>query len=459
MRGVAERVDGALKCALGSLRDAFEMFEVVETEEVQTATVTGRAVPVLKINPRFVAEHCPTPQSLAALLMHEALHVVLGHASRGGRTPPLDDVVEDAIINSILCRMRPEPEWTSLFTGLYSEADPVECFLRPAPGFDPPRSASLPAAFAARPRSRGASLHRSLYGRQGVPESDLRAYLAEKVKPGLLFLGGHGEAIDGTESGANGRDEGQARFGEDDVGSGRTIAREALASFGAEVEKTAARALPGWGGAVVERVVKTEAMPRRILADLIRRVGGNDVRTDGTSPLRDTGDLEVLGVLPAPDRRSVLWLGAGASPLLFRRRSLEPAHRRSGQSVHLYLDVSGSVESLLGRLYAAVRDVGELVGRDVHLFSTSLQDLSVRDLAKGACRTTGGTSIVPVTRHIRENGVRRAVIVTDGEVGIIGPADRETLEKTILGVALTSGRERDGDLARLATHVVVLPGL
>jgi hypothetical protein len=55
--------------------------------------------------------------------------------------------------------------------------------------------------------------------------------------------------------------------------------------------------------------------------------------------------------------------------------------------------------------------------------------------------------------------VRRAVIVTDGEVGIVGSADRETLGKTVLGVALTSGLERDGDLARLATHVVVLDGL
>ena len=55
--------------------------------------------------------------------------------------------------------------------------------------------------------------------------------------------------------------------------------------------------------------------------------------------------------------------------------------------------------------------------------------------------------------------MRRAVIVTDGQVGCIGAKDRETLGETILGVALTSERERDGDLARLARHVVVLPGL
>ena len=64
-----------------------------------------------------------------------------------------------------------------------------------------------------------------------------------------------------------------------------------------------------------------------------------------------------------------------------------------------------------------------------------------------------------VARHIREKGVRRAVIVTDGEVGPIGAKDRETLGETILGVALTSGRERAGDLAGLARYVVVLIGV
>lgn len=106
-----------------------------------------------------------------------------------------------------------------------------------------------------------------------------------------------------------------------------------------------------------------------------------------------------------------------------------------------------------------MRDVAHLVGQDVHIFSTNLQDVSVGDLAKGTCRTTGGTSIVPVAQHIRETGVRRAVIVTDGEVGISGARDRETLGETILGIALTGGREKDGDLARLARHVVVLPGM
>lgn len=103
--------------------------------------------------------------------------------------------------------------------------------------------------------------------------------------------------------------------------------------------------------------------------------------------------------------------------------------------------------------------MAKLIWRYVHLFSTDVVDVPIRDLAKSACQTTGGTSIVAVTRHIRQNGVRRAVIVTDGEVGCLGAGDEETLRETILGVALTNGRQTGGDLARLARHVVVLPGL
>lgn len=149
-----------------------------------------------------------------------------------------------------------------------------------------------------------------------------------------------------------------------------------------------------------------------------------------------------------------------------RVASLERLVRRIGgigprcrAVVHLYLDVSGSVESSLDALFAAVRSVALLVSPDVHLFSTDVVDVPIRDLAKGTCQTTGGTSIAPVARHIREKRVRRAVIVTDGQVGGIGARDRETFGEMILGVALTSEREKAGELAGLARHLVVLPGL
>lgn len=51
------------------------------------------------------------------------------------------------------------------------------------------------------------------------------------------------------------------------------------------------------------------------------------------------------------------------------------------------------------------------------------------------------------------------MIVTDGQVGPVGESDSRTLRETLLGLAPTSGRERDGELARLVRTVVVLPRL
>lgn len=148
-----------------------------------------------------------------------------------------------------------------------------------------------------------------------------------------------------------------------------------------------------------------ETAPPRDLASLVRWIGGTNPR-------------------PRRSRR-----GAGTARVAARDRR---------EAVHLYLDVSGSVEGLLDRLHT---------------------DAPVSDLAGGTCQSTGGTSLVPVVHHIREHGVRRAVIVTDGEVGSLNAADRETLRETALGVALTNPAARHGQLARLSRHVVVLPGL
>lgn len=454
MTPLGARLCEALRLAPASLREAFELFEVVETEEVATASVGGRVTPVVRVNPRFVAESCPTPEALATLLMHEALHVVLGHTARGGRTTLLDNVVWDSVVNAILSRMRAGPEWTELFTRSYSETDPVACFLRPAPGFAPPAAAPLPAALARKPRSRAASLYRSLYGKSGVPEADLRAHLAGKVPPDLPLLGGHGTRGADEEGSAGAEAEGGAESRDD--APARRIAREALGRFAEEAGRAAPGLLPGAGRTLLETTVNAGRARRQALAGLIRRIGGSGPRPDGTSSRRDTGDLEVLTVLPAPDRRSVLFRAAGATPLLFRRVAPEPRSRRAGERVHLYLDVSGSVVPILGALYAAVRGVRELLAPRVHLFSTALRDVTPEELARGVCFTTGGTSLAPVARHIRENGVRRAVIVTDGAVGRLGAAEREVLGRTELGVALTGDAARRGELASLARHVVVL---
>jgi hypothetical protein len=87
-------------------------------------------------------------------------------------------------------------------------------------------------------------------------------------------------------------------------------------------------------------------------------------------------------------------------------RSTSPQHRISvGEKVHVYIDVSGSMEIVLKALYGAVLDCQEFVHRTIHLFSTKVVDISLSELEAGKCHSTGGTDINCVAEHMARNHV------------------------------------------------------
>ena len=121
--------------------------------------------------------------------------------------------------------------------------------------------------------------------------------------------------------------------------------------------------------------------------------------------------------VPTFDRRSVVMRALGSVPLLYRHEVMGREWAPHGEKVHVYLDVSGSMDAVIASVYGAVLDSLEFVHDRIHLFSTEVKDISLRQLSHGACESTGGTSISCVAGHIREHRVRRAVILTDGYVG------------------------------------------
>ena len=138
------------------------------------------------------------------------------------------------------------------------------------------------------------------------------------------------------------------------------------------------------------------------------------------------------------------------SPILLHEGTATTRGRtRAGERVHVYLDVSGSVSGIVGILGAAIRDCAPFVHPVVHAFSTEVADLSLADLAAGRIRTTGGTDVRCIAAHARANGVRRAVVLTDGYVGRAEGLDAETLAGMRLAVAYTD-RRVPGDLEPFA---------
>ncbi len=126
------------------------------------------------------------------------------------------------------------------------------------------------------------------------------------------------------------------------------------------------------------------------------------------------------------------------------------------QRVHVYLDVSGSIGNLVGPLYGAVLACREMVHPTIHLFSTMVADVSLDELRRGVCKTTGGTSIECVASHMANKKVRRAVIITDGFVGVPSANAAAALNACTVGVAITPGDSSWQELDEFADHWTTL---
>ena len=116
-------------------------------------------------------------------------------------------------------------------------------------------------------------------------------------------------------------------------------------------------------------------------------------------------------------------------PALLYRNPIWHTRIERTDKVHLYLDVSLSMEGEIELVYAAIVPLKKHLHEPVHLFSTTIENASFRSLETGRIATTGGTHISCVTEHIIESHVKRAVIVTDGYVGTPPEDHINTLKK------------------------------
>jgi hypothetical protein len=169
------------------------------------------------------------------------------------------------------------------------------------------------------------------------------------------------------------------------------------------------------------------AVVRQIDAAQVRRRAVRTIR-DAILAVAQRGAGEAQGGWSAPtvesvlpfrsrtDRRAEWRVAIGEAPRMWRASLASPA-RDTAERVHVYLDVSGSMNDVLPLLYAALVPLLAYVRREVHLFSTTVADVSHDALRRGVALTTSGTRIDIVTEHMLAQRVQRAVIVTDGWVG------------------------------------------
>ena len=442
-----DRLFDCLPAGRYALAGLLRLLDVVETEAVPTAAVECQAQPRLLINPSFVAQHAATPEKLMMLVLHEIHHVLLGHTRRLSGPTRTDNFVFDAVINALLCRMFPQPEYTAMFRDVYSAEVFPECLLRPPEGWDP-RAGVGPAPPALTGKGMGPALqvYLNLYSRAGASYEDVRHVLRAFLQRREASL------------------EGVTLLGDHDGDSGlETASGSAFAQGVADIVRQWPAPPEPLRGQSLENLLRDTRLrvqrppsARRLLRDLIARVaaGGTAMhvaRRWTASP------LTVETPVPVPDRRATTFRALGLTPLLYRGEVDIQQRLPLQERVHVYVDVSGSMDSIKGPLYGAVLDCQELVHPRVHLFSTQVAEVTPGQMRAGVCRSTGGTDIQCVTRHMARHKVRRAVVLTDGYVGQAGPVGASVLKAARLGVGYLGDFIDEGPLAPYANATVRLP--
>lgn len=445
-RPIAARVLDSFPAGSYALHGLLQVMEIVESEDVPTAATECRVQPRMLINPRFVEEHAETSEKLLMLVMHELHHVLLGHTRLFPRATKVDNLVFDAVINSLLCRMLPAPEHTRFFTDYYDDASFPACLLRPPADWSRrDERHHCPPALADASMNRARRVYEQLYSKRGASYHDLyevlKSQVSEEQAESVPLLGGHGC--------------GQGNGIEDvDLRVGSPLLFDAVRGI-----------VEGWpqppdpiAGRSLEELTRQEPLTvvtsppnRGLLRELLRKVGGVSGRGSSRRAWREDSRI-VETPIPNLQRRSVVLGLIGAQPLLHQASIPVRRWLPAGERVHVYLDVSGSIGDLKGALYGAVLDCSAFVYPDVHLFSTVIADVSVNGLRRGDCTTTGGTDITCVATHMKANRVRRAVLITDGFVGPPTGKHHATLNDAVLGVALTPGSTSRSDLAAVTNH-------
>ncbi|MGN0833086.1 MAG: hypothetical protein ACI4RD_05500 [Kiritimatiellia bacterium] len=400
---VARILDVIPPCSF-ELATFLSLFRVRFSDKIATACVTCGEAPELLLNREFIEEHCKTDAHLFMLVMHELYHVILGHTRLFPRATPVRNLVFDAVINALLCSLFYEPEFTSFFTDYYPANQMPFALLRPFGNGTPPEAENVLNLLY------GGTNTGTYYD---VYEELLKSGCVKEIKvfvPGdnggkPVLLGSHGE--ENEEQSAEMKD----------------LIHEIISKWPSPDRPLVGRDL---GASERTRRFEAEADPQLALRRGIRRLmrcaampGRNEVRCRSVRERPCETDTFLPDWRDRSHEARAVTLG---DALIYRavtevRRPSSRDHRRA----FVYFDVSGSVADEVPAVAQALLPYCRRGLCTVHVFSTVVRPVTVRDLAERKFVSTGGTDIDCVLRHVLDLPVRQrpraVVVVTDGYTG------------------------------------------
>ncbi len=362
----------------------FSISRIRFTEEVPTMAVSLSDHPELLINMEFCRTHLQRESDVKAVLLHEFLHVILLHTEKYESNNPLLNIALDAIINAIIYRYK-GMEYAELFVRLY-KWEPVTMLLRPA------NNQSHTAQ-----THEWLNIHEAIYEGKYCADDlyELLQYLQSRGAgtnlKDIIFLGNHNREkiseearalLDGIIKKMNGtKIWTKSKF----AGVGDIVEREERKAQRHKINK--------WKKNTLSQLRKC------LLPDKIDKAASASAKV-------------ILPLISSSDRRSLArFLHSGLIP--FSANYIQkPVY---SEKATIYLDVSGSMTFEIDRIVDLLHYFKSFIKMPIYVFSDDVYEARFRN-GKLTYDTSFGTTMEPVFNHIRQNKIKKSMILTDGYV-------------------------------------------
>jgi hypothetical protein len=453
-----ERLLSCLPAATFEMETFCRLAGIKASRKIPTAAVEVGYRSNLLVNPDFVAKYCKRDEHLFLLVMHELWHIILAHTRLYPRATMAHNIAFDAIINAGLSRQFHAPEYRGFFDALNPANQFPGVLLRPPlgwpdnpiyPDVGPPGTRKILEQLY--PKNTRARVPAPLY-------EEILALIKEDIKQKIE----RGELIaTPVLIGDHDSDDGQAGVLDDPL-MGETMRRVA-GSWPAPPFATRKRGdsavFTDWQSAIG---YATEEARRAFSRVLQRALGPRAGKQKRKARVLLPG-MAGMSVMPnSRDRNMPARRQMGLQTLLYGQpgmvRARAPEHPARS---HVYLDVSGSMQNLLPSLLGLLVPYALKGYTVVYQFSNKVEPMPTEQLKRGQVKSTMGTDINCVLRHILETKpyARKALIVTDGYTGKPHPEyTRAIRERGIrLYVVLPAETAHRDDLADVARSFTILP--
>ena len=422
-----------------SVRAVLKILDVEFTDTVPTLAVTREKSPRLLVNLAFLEEHCRTEKRVKAVIIHEFLHVLLGHTEDKKKMTPSRHLAFDAVINAIIHRQY-GPQYSEMMSSYYEKADGLKKLLRPMNRHERDWYENWRTSHGELYRL--CTLWDALYEGRLIAD-DIESLAQEMSRPNLERILASGPIV---LSGGKLEDIGDLLGNHADMDDSLPEKlQDALEQALREMNGSGIWREPwsrGVGARPEDVLFEAEDRPLRRWTEKTLAVLRRFVEPDRKSRASNDVPLEYrIPVLSPGDRRAFirsLW-----SPFI-PDASWSTTVKKCEGTTQIYLDVSGSMDREMPLIITLFSRLSKHIRRPFWAFS---DEVSAAVIEKNVLKTTssGGTSMSCVLEHLARTRPASAVVVTDGYIEEVEPGLLAATSSTRIHAIVT----RDGNTSAL----------